>query len=63
MTLNELTIKKLDVPGPKARKILARDAATISPSWISLNFDKITGVRGSRIDYGIIIVEHKTEAR
>ena len=33
MTLKELTIKKLDVPGPKARRILARDAATISPSY------------------------------
>src|SRR5260370_11199671 len=34
MTVNEPTIKKLNVPGPKARKILARDAATISASYL-----------------------------
>jgi 4-aminobutyrate aminotransferase len=28
-----MTVKKLDVPGPRARAILARDAATISPSY------------------------------
>jgi 4-aminobutyrate aminotransferase len=28
-----MTINKLDVPGPKAQAILARDAATISPSY------------------------------
>ncbi|MBI3326856.1 MAG: acetyl ornithine aminotransferase family protein [Nitrospinae bacterium] len=28
-----MTIKKLNVPGPKAQAILARDAATISPSY------------------------------
>src|SRR5919109_431996 len=28
-----MTVKKLDVPGPKARAILARDTATISPSY------------------------------
>ena len=28
-----MTIKKLNVPGPKAKEILARDAATISPSY------------------------------
>jgi 4-aminobutyrate aminotransferase len=33
MTPQDLTIKKLNVPGPKARDLLARDAATISPSY------------------------------
>ena len=28
-----MTLKKLDVPGPKARELLARDAVTISPSY------------------------------
>src|SRR3970282_2083211 len=28
-----MTIKKLKVPGPKAQALLARDAATISPSY------------------------------
>jgi 4-aminobutyrate aminotransferase len=28
-----MTVRKLQVPGPKARDILARDAATISPSY------------------------------
>src|SRR5712691_12707175 len=28
-----MTVRKLQVPGPRARDILARDAATISPSY------------------------------
>src|SRR3990170_3190646 len=28
-----MTVKKLNVPGPKAQALLARDAATISPSY------------------------------